>query len=274
MENTTKHCQVTDLTLFVFRSDHSELAEEDFSISDGSRMIESIGRDLWEVNRSLNLPGLNMDHRMTVVRMATGRLLLHSPVAWNPALAGALADLGEVETILAPSTFHDLYLSDWLVKYPAARFLAAPGVGKEHPDWRVDETIGNHTFAASEGELEACVFKGVPKLNESVFLHRPTRSLIVADLAFNVGTRQNPLARLFLRANGIYGKIASSRVFRLFIRDRAAFRDSLDEVLDWDFDRLIVGHGRIVETSGREALREAYAWLSSEHDAGKQSPSA
>ena len=36
---------------------------------------------------------------------------------------------------------------------------------------------------------------------------------------------------------------------------------SIQQVLEWDFDRIIVGHGEVVETGGKEALRQAYAWL-------------
>jgi hypothetical protein len=36
---------------------------------------------------------------------------------------------------------------------------------------------------------------------------------------------------------------------------------SLDRILSWDFDRVIVGHGELLETGGRSAFRDAYAWL-------------
>jgi hypothetical protein len=45
------------------------------------------------------------------------------------------------------------------------------------------------------------------------------------------------------------------------IRDRRAARESLERILGWDFDRVVVAHGDVLERGGREALRQGYAWL-------------
>ena len=36
---------------------------------------------------------------------------------------------------------------------------------------------------------------------------------------------------------------------------------AMEKILAWDFDRVIVCHGEVLETGGREALREGYRWL-------------
>jgi len=50
-------------------------------------------------------------------------------------------------------------------------------------------------------------------------------------------------------------------VERFFFRDRAAARAVLERVLSWDFDRIVVAHGQVLEHGGREALRSGYAWV-------------
>jgi hypothetical protein len=45
------------------------------------------------------------------------------------------------------------------------------------------------------------------------------------------------------------------------VRDRRATREALDRVLAWDFDRVTVTHGEVLESGGHEALRRAWAWL-------------
>jgi hypothetical protein len=50
-------------------------------------------------------------------------------------------------------------------------------------------------------------------------------------------------------------------MFRVGLSNRCAAGRALDEILAWNFDRIIVGHGEIVETGGREALARGYAWL-------------
>jgi hypothetical protein len=47
----------------------------------------------------------------------------------------------------------------------------------------------------------------------------------------------------------------------LLIRDRRAARQSLVRILGWDFDRIVVAHGDVLERGGREALRQGYSWL-------------
>ena len=48
---------------------------------------------------------------------------------------------------------------------------------------------------------------------------------------------------------------------RILIRDRAAARASLEKILAWDFERVTVTHGSVLEHGGREALRKSYEWL-------------
>ena len=52
-----------------------------------------------------------------------------------------------------------------------------------------------------------------------------------------------------------------SRAFKLAIRDEPAFRESIAQMMRWNFDRVVVGHGELIETGGYEkvlvALREA-----------------
>ena len=58
-----------------------------------------------------------------------------------------------------------------------------------------------------------------------------------------------------------YGHFGPSKLDPLLIRDRAAARASLEQILAWDFDRVVVAHGDVLETGGREALRSGYHWL-------------
>jgi hypothetical protein len=104
-------------------------------------------------------------------------------------------------------------------------------------------------------------FAGVPLANEVVFVHRPSRSLLVCDLAFNVGPDAPWLTRTLFRLWGAYGRLGPTRLERLLVRDKDAARRSLDEVLALDFDRVIVSHGDVLETGGREAFARGFDWL-------------
>jgi hypothetical protein len=69
------------------------------------------------------------------------------------------------------------------------------------------------------------------------------------------------LSRVLLRINDCYCRFGPSRLLRTAIKDRAALRGSLDEILNWDFDRVVLSHGRNLETGAKDALRTAFAFL-------------
>ena len=219
-------------------------------------MLQRIDANLWEISRPIKMPGLRMDHRMTVVRLRSGGLLLHSPVSFDSALAKALAELGPVEYFVAPSCYHDMYWTEWFREYPAAEFFCAPGVKDEHPELPFKHVLGSESAPPWAGELETRLIRGMPKINEVAFFHKATRTLIVADLVFNLSTDQNILAKLFLKVNGIYDRVGCSRFFRAFIKDREAFDRSIDELFEWDFERLVPGHGTVVR-NGPAVLKQA-----------------
>jgi glyoxylase-like metal-dependent hydrolase (beta-lactamase superfamily II) len=192
---------------------------------------------------------------MTVLETAAG-LVLHSPVEFRPDLAEQLADLGPVRSIVVPSVLHDLYLGSWFRRCPEARVFAARGLRKPLPP---HSTLPDEWPADLGEEIEVAAVRGMPRVNETVLFHRPSRSLIVADLLFNLHSPVPPLGRVLLRALGVYRKTAASRLFRLLIRDRDAFAASLGRILEWDFAQIVVGHGEIVETHARRRLEDAFA---------------
>ena len=114
-----------------------------------------------------------------------------------------------------------------------------------------------------QDEIEWLPLDGMPAVNEAVFFHRPSHTLVVADMVFNI-LKAPTLTRLAMRLNGIYGSLAVSRFFKSKVTDKEALRDSVRRVLEWDFDRIVVGHGSVCSTGGHEALEQAYRWLLAE----------
>lgn len=197
-------------------------------------------------------------HRMTVVKLRSGGLVLISPVPLDNFLVEELRELGSVEHVMAPSLFHNLFLERYVERYPHAKFWAAPEFAAHNPRARVDATLDDRVDLP---DLRVAVIRGMPKVNECVVLHEPSRSLIVADLVFHFPTSDSLPLRMLLRLVGAYGRVRASRLFRSMIKDRSATRSSIEDVLCWDFDRLIVGHGEVVEHDGGALLRAAYSRL-------------
>ena len=216
---------------------------------------------LWELNAPMTIVGMHLGHRMTVVRLPDGQLWVHSPVEYSVSLAGELRTLGPVAHVIAPSVMHDTYLDRWIANRAAPRFHAAPGLAEARRDLKFTDTLGERPDRAWADVLDQHILRGMPRVNEVVFLHRPTRTLILTDLVFNLGPDMPLLSRILLKLNDCDCKFAASRLIKSTIKDRTALRPSLDHVLGWDFDRIVLSHGANVASGGKEKLRDAFLFL-------------
>jgi len=223
--------------------------------------LQVIAPEVWECSRPLRVSGMEMGHRMTVVRTGVNGLWVHSPVSWTPELGAELATLGTVRHVLAPNCFHDLYLEEWRAQCRTALFWAAPGLrARSKFPFTGDLSADGHPEWSDLFSVE--LVGGMPGVNELVYFHRPSRTLIVADLVFNLPGNVDFATALLARANGIHGRLAVSRYFRLKMNDKDAVAASVRKILAWEFDRLLMGHGTPLTGHGTRALfASAWAWL-------------
>jgi hypothetical protein len=228
-----------------------------------SASLMPIAEDLWVVSRPLRFLGLfPIGCRMTIVRLSDGTLWLCSPVAIDDELATTLDGLGPVAHLVGPNRFHHLQLGPARTRYPNASLHLAPGLGSKRPDLAPALTLSNEAPESWRADLDQRVLEGVPTFNEVAFLHRRSRTLILTDHLFNLDDSHPTSVRAVGSMLGVRrapGFPLDARLF--FVRDRDALARSIAEVLAWDFDRIVVTHGRIVETRGRDVLRDAYRFL-------------
>lgn len=229
-------------------------------------MIREVATDLWIADQALRFVGLEVGARMTLVRLPGSRLLVHSPIAWSRSLAEEVERLGSPAYLVAPNRFHHLYAQEWRSAYPTARLHVAPGLERRRPDLTVDHVLAESPLPEWSDVLDQVLVAGFPLANEVVFFHKPSRTLIASDLVFNIGAESPPLTRLAFRLMGAYGRPSSTLLERFLIRDRVAFRGSIERILTWPIAQMIVAHGSIVREGGHTALAEAYAWLLARHE--------
>jgi hypothetical protein len=198
---------------------------------------------------------------MTVMRLAHRDLLLHSPVALDARLRAELDAIGRVRFVVAPNRVHHLYAGRVAEMYPDARLWVAPGVERKRPELIYVAVLGDEAPAEWREQVDQVFFRGRPYENEVVFFHRASRTLVLCDLAFNFGPRAALPTRWLMRLLRSYGRFGPSTLDPWLIRDRAAARASLERILSWDFDRVVVAHGEVLEHGGRDALRLGYRWL-------------
>ena len=145
--------------------------------------------------------------------------------------------------------------------YPGARVYAAPGLQNKRKDLVFHGVLGGRPEKEWEGKIEQTILQGIPMLNEVVFFHQDSRTLLVTDLFFNYPSTGGFWIRLCRKLEGCDGKFAVARLIKLLVRDRKALKSSCDRILQWDFDRIILTHGEVLESGGKEAFRRAVHWL-------------
>jgi len=222
-------------------------------------MLRQLDTNLWVLDKPFHIPGAELGVRMTVVRLKNGDLWVHSPVRTNPEERAAIDQLGRVAHIVAPSKVHHLFAPELKSCYPEARLYVAPGLAQKNRALLNSEPLTDRPPTAWGGEFEQVQLAGAPSVNETVFLH--SRTLIVTDLVFNYVDAEGFGTRLFLRLDGALGGLKVSRIMRLVLRDKAAARASIERMLAWDFDRIIVSHGEVLQSGGHEALKQACRFL-------------
>jgi hypothetical protein len=221
-------------------------------------MLQQLHRDLWIRAVPYRIKGLEIGRQLVVVRLPEGGLWIHSPIPVIPELRETLARLGPVRHVIGPNCYHDECLKEFQAEYPEAEYHAAPGLAAARPDIRFAHTLSDTPHPDWSGVMDQHLVQGMPKINEIAFFHRPSRSLIVADIVFYLGPPRPLFTRLFLRLFGVWNRFVGAKSF---VDDRPATRASIDHLLAWDIDRILVGHGKNIETGGKAALREAFAFL-------------
>jgi hypothetical protein len=229
-------------------------------------VLREIAPDLWVTEEPLRYLGFEMGRRMAVVRLADGGLLVHSPVRLSGGLRDELAALGDVRFVVPASILHGhLYMEQYQEAYPRARLFSVPGLGRKRPDLCFDGELGGSPEPEWSGDLDQKRFDGHRVagrvLNEVEFFHRMTHTLITGDLCFNIGSEWPLRTRLLAWGPRMRRRLGPTVAFRLGIRDREAARRSVERILEWDFDRILPGHGEIVEAAGKDAFSQDFAWL-------------
>ncbi|MEM6954941.1 MAG: hypothetical protein AAF645_04605 [Myxococcota bacterium] len=200
-----------------------------------------------------NFFGANIGTRMSAMKLAGGTLL-YSPIAKTDALRDELSD---VRWVLAPSKFHHLSAGEWFGE--GVRSYAPQGLHEKRQDLSFDEVIAEPGEPFGD-EVYVFPLRFIPMTSEVVILHRESRSLIVCDLVFNI-TKENTFgARFMMGLVGGYPGVRPSLLEKLATKKDLA-REDVGALLDLDFDRLVLAHGAIVESGGKDALAKAYSWL-------------
>ncbi len=223
-------------------------------------MLRKFADNIWIADQSLTFFGLEMGARMTVVAIdGTKDLLIHSPIRPTDELLTEIDRLGIVKHILAPNLFHHLYIDGFKQNYPEAKLYCAPGIETKRSDIQFDEVIEEDKEYPWSHVAEHHLVLGCPRSNEVVLFFRDQKTLLVTDLGINIHENSPWMTRTVFKAMGMFKTFGWSRFEKwLFIRDRDRFAASTAKILRWDFDKIILSHGQLVQDNGRSLFSKAF----------------
>jgi hypothetical protein len=248
-------------------------------------------RDVTPNITTFSVPFLRFGHlkiggRGTIVKMATGSLAVFSPVALTPDVKSKVSSLGTVKYIIAPDVEHHIFLKPWALEYPQAEVIGMEGLPeKRAADPDTKGTKFAHVFTASnkhdlrispefDSEFEYEYIHS-HKNKELVFVHKPSRTMIEADLLFNLpateqfsksGTNPNSgiLTKLFASIMNTRRDAIWQQRFLWYAaggKDRKGFAQSVNVIKKWDFERVIPCHGDVIETGGKNVFNNLTKWF-------------
>jgi hypothetical protein len=218
---------------------------------------------IWLCPYPVRLVGTRFEARMTVIRLACGRIVLHSPCNITAAIAAEISALGPVAHIVVPGNFHHLHAISAQTAFPEARTWICPGIEKKRPDLKYDGILGDEAPADWAGEIDKVLVQGTRIMREVAMYHRASRTLILVDLIENftdatpnVGGTLKFWLKTVLR---MWGNPKPAPEYRMGWNDRRSAATSLRCILAWDFQQIVLSHGDLIDHDAHEVATKAWS---------------
>ena len=199
--------------------------------------------------------GIDFRRNVTLMRLRDGRVIIHSTAPFHSEDVKAILRFGQPAWLVEATSMHDTFARAGRGAFPEIPYLvpadfvkgsgAAPdpqsGIPKEWAD-----------------EIEALKIEGLRLVDECALLHRASRTLVLADLLTHFPPETHGRSRFFVqRIMRLPDLVGISSFFRLMIRDKGRFAESMRVLLGWDFERIIVAHSDPVLLDAKSVFTRA-----------------
>lgn len=227
-------------------------------------MLEAFGPSLYVADGpAVSFFGFPYPTRMAVAQLSDGSAWVWSPVALTEELAHAVENIGPISHIVSPNKLHHLFLKDWAERWPDARLYAPPGLARREPGLRFHAELDAEPDPAWATDIDQAIFRGSIAMEEVVFFHRASRTVIIGDLV-----QRFPEAKVsgwrgtLMRLDGLVGERGSTpREWRASFLRRGPARAARDKVLGWKAERLLIAHGDCSQSDATATLTGALGWI-------------
>ena len=217
---------------------------------------------IWLIEYPIRYFGIRCNARTTLIRTEDGQLIVHSPCPLTDEVRRFAEGLAPVSVILAPGTYHHLYAAAWAEAYGQATLFACRGLERKVPALKDATIIEDGRQYSWSSELEHLTTQGCLIVNEVAFLHKATKTLILTDLLeyFTDDTPGNLAVRIWLKyIFRMWNRPAFAPEYRFGWSNRKKARRVLEQILAWDFRRIIIGHGELIHEDAKAVAARAWS---------------
>lgn len=213
--------------------------------------------------------GVPFSTRMTIIKLSDGSLWCHSPIKPDENLLNEINKIGEVKHLVSPNKIHYAFIEEWKTYYPNATAWSSPGVEKRAQSQNIkvnfDRSLENEAPLDWSDDINQLIFKGSRAMEEVVFFHKSSRTLLLTDLIENFEPNHTP--NVFWKT--IY-KLAGTAdpdgktpidLRMTFLGQKEQARKCYKQMISWKPEKIILAHGRWYDKNGTDELKRAFRWL-------------
>ena len=227
------------------------------------KLTEYVSGNIWLLEYPVRFGGMDLFGRTTIIRLENGDLIVHDPCKIDDSTKAKIDEIGIVKYIIAPGSYHHLFVADFQKKYPNAETFLCPGLERKRPDIKFEWVLGNKPDHRWEDDIDQVLVQGTKHIWEVAFFHKSSRTLILVDLLENIGDDYRHEAGLLLRFwwKGIFRMWNNPKAapeYQMGWGNREIVKISLNKILGWDARRVIIAHGENIEDHVRETLARAW----------------
>lgn len=228
--------------------------------------LERVADGIWIANGDVvNFYGFPYSTRCVIIELSPDELWVWSPIELSPELKANIDAIGQPRHLVSPNKIHHLFLGEWHEAWPGALLWGPPSTIRKRRDLQFEEPLGETPPAAWRDLIDQHWFHRSLLLDEIVFFHRSSRTIIMADLSENFSGE-------FLRDNWSGWQRWIAKRWRIvegygyaplelrLTSNRKAAGQLRETMLGWNPERVIMAHGEWQASNGRAYIEQAFAW--------------
>ena len=215
---------------------------------------------IWISESKLWFSGVRLRARTTVIRLADDKLWVHSASEPTAEYCAELDRLGEVHWVVVPNRFHHIHAPAMKARYPKAQIIGPASAKLRNKNLVLDVTIDDARVPSLVPELSPVPLRGVPFLDETLFFHTKTGTLLGADLMMCGCAADHWTWRWTSHILGQYEHHKVPPDVRWNTRSGPELHQALDGIAKLPIKRILVAHSDPIEDRPIEQLEGAWSF--------------